>query len=84
LELARQIALIGGDPTDALFSGTFQPGDISSTDVVGNACNTADCIFSGDTLVRDASEAEIYDYVGSCVETSMPLTFFVEFFSCVL
>jgi hypothetical protein len=69
LELARQIAHIGGEPTDALYSGTFRPGEISSTDFRGNACDTADCIFTENLFVRDASEAEIYDYVGKCVET---------------
>jgi hypothetical protein len=30
LELAKQLAAIGADPQDALLSGTFQPGDVSS------------------------------------------------------
>lgn len=29
LELAKQIASIGGNPQDALKSGTFKPGDLS-------------------------------------------------------
>ncbi|KIM28852.1 hypothetical protein M408DRAFT_329285 [Serendipita vermifera MAFF 305830] len=69
LELARQILGIGGDPTDALKSGTFQPGDPNSSDPTGNSCDTADCIFSNDALVNDASEAEIYDYVAKCAAT---------------
>lgn len=32
LELAKQIASIGGDPTIALQSGTFAPGTVSSSD----------------------------------------------------
>ena len=69
LELARQILHVGGDPTDALYSGTFHPGDITSTDAVGNSCDSADCIFSNDLLVNDASESEIYEYVAKCAET---------------
>jgi hypothetical protein len=69
LELARQIALTGGNPIDAPYSGTFQPGEVDRTDVLGNACNTEDCIFIDNLLVRDASESEIYDYVEKCVET---------------
>ncbi|PVG00281.1 hypothetical protein CPB86DRAFT_805964 [Serendipita vermifera] len=67
LELARQIALIGGDPSEALFSGTFAPGDLGSTS--GNSCNTEDCIFENDLLVREASQAELMDYVAGCVDT---------------
>lgn len=39
LELARQIASIGGDPLDALDSGTFQPGDVNDNTFRGNSCN---------------------------------------------
>lgn len=69
LELARQIALIGGDPIDALYSGTFQPGEVDNADVSGDTCNTEDCIFTDNLLVKDASKAEIYEYVEKCVET---------------
>lgn len=66
LELARQIYLVGGNPVDALDSGTFSPGDLSSDDKVGNSCNTADCIFDSNRLVRDASESEVTEYVAKC------------------
>lgn len=54
---------------DALYSGTFTPGDLNAQNAAGNACNTADCIFSSNLLIRDASPAEIEDYVEDCVET---------------
>ena len=38
LELAKQIAAVGGDPQDALKSGTFQPGDLTDTSGKGNTC----------------------------------------------
>lgn len=68
LELARQIALMGGDPVVALDSGTFSPSDVQ--DARGNSCNTDDCIFQQGLLVNDASNQEIFDYVGNCVSTS--------------
>lgn len=93
LELARQIAFVGGmslpphlsrllfipkigDPIDAINSGTFAPGDLNSQNAAGNSCNADDCIFDNDLLVRDASPAEIMDYVADCVETgSVPTSF---------
>lgn len=38
LELAKQIASIGGDPQDALQTGTFQPGDKNDATAKGNTC----------------------------------------------
>lgn len=41
LALAQQIAGIGGDPTDALKSGTFAPGDVNDPTAKGNTCDDA-------------------------------------------
>lgn len=38
LELATQIASIGGDPTTAIDSGTFAPGTIGDPTAKGNSC----------------------------------------------
>ena len=35
LELARQIASVGGNPQDALKSGTFAPGDVNDPTAKG-------------------------------------------------
>ena len=63
LELARQIASIGGIPTDALKSGTFAPGQIGDPTAKGNTCDDANdpvgCIFTQNLLVEDATEDEI-------------------------
>ncbi|KAF2835127.1 hypothetical protein M501DRAFT_942727 [Patellaria atrata CBS 101060] len=63
LELARQIASIGGDPQDALKAGTFAPGDLNDATAAGNTCNdendAAGCIFSQNLLVPDATPEEI-------------------------
>lgn len=63
LELAKQIASIGGDPQVALKSGTFKPGQIGDTTGAGNSCDDANdaegCIFSQNLLVEDATAAEI-------------------------
>jgi hypothetical protein len=63
LELARQIASVGGDPQDALLSGTFQPGQIGDPTAAGNTCDdqndTEGCIFSQNLLVEDATADEI-------------------------
>ena len=63
LELARQIASVGGDPLDALLSGTFAPGQIGDPTAKGNSCNDENdaegCIFSLNLLVPDATEDEI-------------------------
>ncbi|TFK74771.1 hypothetical protein BDN72DRAFT_759071 [Pluteus cervinus] len=63
LELAKQIASVGGDPNDALKSGTFAPGNLNDNTGKGNTCDDANdaagCIFSQNLLVDDASDAEI-------------------------
>ncbi|PCH38024.1 hypothetical protein WOLCODRAFT_135997 [Wolfiporia cocos MD-104 SS10] len=63
LELAKQIASVGGDPTLALISGTFAPGQIGDPTAKGNTCDVEDdepgCIFSQNLLVEDATTAEI-------------------------
>ncbi|KAI1793302.1 hypothetical protein LXA43DRAFT_885996 [Ganoderma leucocontextum] len=63
LELAKQIATIGGDPTDALKTGTFAAGNVDDTTGKGNSCDDANdangCIFTDNLLVEDATEAEI-------------------------
>lgn len=41
LELATQIASIGGDPTTAIESGTFAPGKVGDTTGKGNSCKLA-------------------------------------------
>jgi hypothetical protein len=60
LALAVQIANIGGNPLDALQSGTFAPGEIGDPTGAGNTCDVADdpigCIFTQNLLVEDASE----------------------------
>jgi hypothetical protein len=38
LELSKQIAAIGGNPLDALKSGTFQPGDLNDSSGKGLTC----------------------------------------------
>ncbi|GME27314.1 hypothetical protein GTA08_BOTSDO10749 [Neofusicoccum parvum] len=63
LELAKQIASIGGAPQVALKSGTFKPGQVGDTTGAGNSCDDANdavgCIFSQNLLVEDASADEI-------------------------
>lgn len=63
LELAKQIASVGGDPQDALKSGTFAPGTIGDPTAKGNSCDDANdpkgCIFTQNLLVEDATAAEI-------------------------
>ncbi|CCM02408.1 uncharacterized protein FIBRA_04506 [Fibroporia radiculosa] len=63
LELAKQIASVGGEPTLALMSGTFAPGQIGDPTAAGNTCDVADdepgCIFTENLLVDDATAAEI-------------------------
>lgn len=63
LELAKQIASVGGDPLDALKSGTFAPGDLGDNTGAGNTCDDLDdpvgCIFTQDLLVPDATEEEV-------------------------
>ncbi|OBZ71158.1 hypothetical protein A0H81_08734 [Grifola frondosa] len=63
LELAQQIASVGGDPQDALKSGTFAPGNLDDTTGKGNTCDDANdpngCIFTQNLLVADATADEI-------------------------
>jgi hypothetical protein len=63
LELAKQIAKIGGNPLDALKSGTFKPGDVNDNTGKGNTCDDANdkvgCIISQNLIVNDATPAEI-------------------------
>ncbi|KAJ8509244.1 hypothetical protein ONZ45_g8564 [Pleurotus djamor] len=63
LELARQIASIGGDPLEAIKAGTFAPGQIGDPTARGNSCNdendAAGCIVSLNLLVPDATPEEI-------------------------
>jgi len=68
LELAKQIASVGGDPQLALQSGTFAPGTIGDPTAKGNSCDdqndTEGCIFTQNLLVEDATAAEITAAVG--------------------
>ena len=70
LELAKQIASVGGDPLLALESGTFAPGDLNDNTFAGNTCDDANdpvgCIFTQNLLVEDATAEEI-QAVRSCV-----------------
>lgn len=63
LELAKQIAAIGGNPLDALATGTFAPGEIGDPTAKGNTCDDADdangCINTLNLLVLDVTEEEI-------------------------
>jgi hypothetical protein len=38
LDLASQIASVGGDPQEALKSGTFAPGEVGDPTAAGNTC----------------------------------------------
>ena len=59
LELAKQIAAIGGDPQLAIQSGTFAPGQIGDPTAKGNTCDDANdpvgCIFTQNLLVPDVT-----------------------------
>ncbi|RPD77987.1 hypothetical protein L226DRAFT_458808 [Lentinus tigrinus ALCF2SS1-7] len=63
LELAKQIAAVGGNPQDALKSGTFAPGNLNDNTGKGNSCDDANdpngCIFTQNLLVEDATADEI-------------------------
>ncbi|KAK2806744.1 hypothetical protein FQN50_005742 [Emmonsiellopsis sp. PD_5] len=63
LDLAVQIASIGGDPLLAIDSGTFEPGDVNDPTGAGNTCDVEGdeegCIFSQNLLVPDVTEEEI-------------------------
>jgi hypothetical protein len=68
LELAKQINAVGGNPQDALKSGTFAPGNLNDNTGKGNTCDTQPdpqgCIFTLNLLVDDATPAEIAAAVG--------------------
>ncbi len=63
LDVATQIASIGGDPNLAIGSGTFAPGQIGDPTAAGNTCDVATdnagCINSQNLLVADVTAAEI-------------------------
>ncbi|KAI7970932.1 hypothetical protein EIK77_000599 [Talaromyces pinophilus] len=63
LELATQIASIGGDPTTAIQSGTFAPGTIGDPTAKGKTCDDQNdptgCIFTQNLLVADVTADEI-------------------------
>jgi len=63
LDLAVQISIIGGDPQDAIKSGTFAPGTIGDPTAKGNTCDDANdpvgCIFTQNLLVPDVTTDEI-------------------------
>jgi hypothetical protein len=58
-----QINSIGGDPQDAIKSGTFAPGKIGDPTAKGNSCDDQNdpvgCIFTQNLLVPDVTAAEI-------------------------
>jgi len=63
LNLAVQLSKIGGNPLDAIKSGTFAPGKIGDPTAKGNSCDDANdavgCIFTQNLLVPDVTAAEI-------------------------
>ncbi|KAK2055066.1 hypothetical protein LY76DRAFT_521186 [Colletotrichum caudatum] len=73
LELAKQLASVGGDPMLALMSGTFAPGDKADTTGKGNSCDNTDdptgCIFTQKKLVLDATPDEITQAVKGITPT---------------
>ncbi|KAI8986189.1 hypothetical protein BD414DRAFT_416835 [Trametes punicea] len=76
LELAKQIASVGGDPLDAVKSGTFAPGDKNDPTGKGNSCDDANdangCIFTQNLLVDDATEDEINAAVAGISASASP------------
>ncbi|KAF2147192.1 uncharacterized protein K452DRAFT_314404 [Aplosporella prunicola CBS 121167] len=74
LELAKQIASIGGDPQTALKAGTFKPGKKDDPTAAGNSCDDANdaegCIFTQGLLVEDATPDEIKAAVAGTTGTS--------------
>jgi hypothetical protein len=63
LDLAIQINNIGGNPLDAIKSGTFAPGNKGDNSGKGNTCDLQNdpvgCIFTLGLLVSDVTAAEI-------------------------
>ncbi|KAJ3873452.1 hypothetical protein F5051DRAFT_122282 [Lentinula edodes] len=77
LTLAQQIASIGGDPQDALKSGTFAPGTLGDPTAAGNTCdNIVDegCINADNKLVEDATADEINAAVSGVAASSVAAT----------
>ncbi|OAP60553.1 hypothetical protein AYL99_05555 [Fonsecaea erecta] len=74
LALAVQIANIGGNPLDALQSGTFAPGQIGDPTAKGNSCDDQNdpvgCIFTQNLLVEDATEDEVNAAVAASATAS--------------
>ncbi|EXJ67981.1 uncharacterized protein A1O5_08595 [Cladophialophora psammophila CBS 110553] len=74
LALAVQIANIGGNPLDALQSGTFAPGTIGDPTAKGNSCDDQNdpvgCIFTQNLLVEDATEDEVNAAVAASATAS--------------
>jgi hypothetical protein len=64
--IVQTLKLLPGNATEALYSGTFAPGNLGDNDTAGNSCDTTDCIFAGDLLVQDASNSEVTEYVANC------------------
>ncbi|KAL0580995.1 hypothetical protein V5O48_000989 [Marasmius crinis-equi] len=64
LELAKQIASVGGDPLLALDSATFPPGEIGDATAKGKSCDDANCIFDLNLLTPIATQDEILAAVG--------------------
>ncbi|KAJ7465027.1 hypothetical protein FB451DRAFT_428062 [Mycena latifolia] len=75
LELAKQIASVGGDPLDALKSGTFAPGTIGDPTAKGKTCDTPNdavgCIFTENLLVEDATAREVQAAVAGSTDTTV-------------
>ena len=73
LALAQQIAKLGGNPQDALLTGTFAPGNKDDTTGRGNSCDDANdaqgCIITQNLLVEDATEDEINAAVAGITAT---------------
>ncbi|KAL8382064.1 hypothetical protein RB595_006041 [Gaeumannomyces hyphopodioides] len=69
LDLAVQIAKVGGDPLLATQAGTFAPGQIGDPTAAGNTCNDAEdakgCIISQNLLVVEATDNEIQQAVAA-------------------
>jgi len=74
LALAQQIHNIGGDPTDAIKSGTFAPGNVNDSTGAGNTCDDANdpngCIFTQNLLVPDVTDDEINAAIGGGADAS--------------
>jgi len=77
LELAKQIASIGGNPLDAIKSGTFAPGQLGDPTAKGNTCDEANdpngCINTQNLLVADVNEADIQAAVAGVANAASQL-----------